>query len=252
MKRFRGYLCALFTSFSLFAASSWALQIGDTAPDFTADTSQGVINFHEWGKGKYVLLFSHPLDFTPVCSTELAAVHNLKNQLDSMNTLAIGLSVDNVDRHTLWQKDILKLANSSGSELNYPLIGDHDLNVSKLYGMLGQDTQPGAERTAKDNKTARTVFLIGPNQQIKMMLVYPMTTGRNFDEILRVLKSIQLTDQHNVATPANWQDGDKVVVSPGMIDEDAKNKFGEIESILLPSADQGQKNYLRYTHQPEG
>lgn len=239
------YSCTL-----LFLSSGHALQIGDSAPDFTANTSEGLVDLHDWGKDKYILLFSHPLNFTPVCTTELAEVHKLKETLDAMDTAAIGLSVDSVERHSEWEKDILFVVGDGSEKLNFPLIGDNNMEVAKLYGMMGEDTQPGAERTARDNQTARTVFLIGKDRKIKMMLSYPMTTGRNFDEIVRILKSIQLTDKHMVATPANWQAGDDVVLPPALETGKGEEEFGKAKVVELPSSQSGHKDYLRFVKAP--
>ncbi len=248
MKRI-GTVRIFFYAFTLlFLSRGYGLQIGDIAPDFTANTSKGIINFHDWGKDKYVLLFSHPLDFTPVCTTELAAVHNLKNQLSEMNTLVIGLSVDSVERHQKWIGDILSFAKSD--EPIFPLIDDGQMEVAKLYGMLGQEAQPSADRTAVDNMTVRSAFLVGKDKKIKLMIAYPMTTGRNFDEIIRVLKSVQLTDNHNVATPANWKPGDDVVVPPSMTASEVEKSFGGLKTVKLPSKEHGHIDYLRYVKAP--
>ena len=183
-----------------------SLKIGGEAPDFTAETTEGTINFHEWIGDGWCLLFSHPKDFTPVCTTELGAVAKLKPEFDKRGIKAIGLSVDSVEDHIAWSKDIEE---TQGAAVNFPLIGDEDLAVAKLYGMLPEDTSGGAEgRTAADNLTVRNVYVIGPDKQIKLMLTYPMATGRNFDEILRVIDSVQLTANHQVATPANWKHGE--------------------------------------------
>ena len=200
-----------------------SLRIGSEAPDFTAETTEGTINFHEWIGDGWCLLFSHPKDFTPVCTTELGAVAKLKPEFDKRGIKAIGLSVDSVEDHIAWSKDIEE---TQGAAVNFPLIGDEDLAVAKLYGMLPEDTSGGAEgRTAADNLTVRNVYVIGPDKQIKLMLTYPMATGRNFDEILRVIDSVQLTANHQVATPANWKHGDEVIIVPAVSDEAAKEKY---------------------------
>ncbi len=216
-----------------------ALRIGDTAPNFQADTTEGPIDFHQWIGNGWAVLFSHPKDFTPVCTTELGYMARIKPEFDKRNTKIIGLSADPVDDHKRWAKDIEE---TQGSAVNYPLIGDHDLKIAKLYDMLPAETQPG-QRTAADNATVRTVFLIGPDKKIKLMLFYPMTTGRNFDEILRVLDSIQLTARHKVATPANWKQGQDVIIAGSVNDEDAKK--------LFPAGWKAPKPYLRITQQPK-
>jgi len=217
-----------------------ALRLGSEAPDFSADTTEGSINFHEWIGDSWCLLFSHPKNFTPVCTTELGAVAKLKPELDARNVKAIGISVDSVADHNAWSKDIEE---TQGAAVNYPLIGDPDLSVAKLYGMLPESTSGGAEgRTAMDNLTVRNVYLIGPDKQIKLMLTYPMATGRNFDEILRVIDSVQLTANHQVATPANWRHGDEVIIVPAVSDDAAKEKY--------PDGWRTVKPYLRYVPQP--
>lgn len=217
-----------------------SLKIGSEAPDFTAETTEGTINFHEWIGDGWCLLFSHPKDFTPVCTTELGAVAKLKPEFDKRNLKAIGLSVDSVDDHIAWSKDIEE---TQGTAVNFPLIGDEDLAVAKLYGMLPADTSGGAEgRTAVDNLTVRNVYVIGTDKQIKLMLTYPMATGRNFDEILRVIDSVQLTANHQVATPANWKHGDEVIIVPAVSDEAAKEKY--------PGGFRAEKPYLRYVSAP--
>ena len=216
------------------------LRIGSTAPDFTAQTTDGPIRFHEWIGDSWVILFSHPKDFTPVCTTELGAMARLKPEFDYRNCKVIGLSVDPIDDHDRWKKDI---TTATGADLNYPLIGDTDLEVAKLYGMLPEGEEGSSEgRTAADNQTVRTVFLIGPDKLIKAMIVYPMTTGRNVDEILRLLDSVQLTAEHKVATPANWQQGENVIIVPAVSDADAKEKFPEGWKAPLP--------YMRIVEQP--
>ena len=218
-----------------------SLKIGGEAPDFTAETTEGTINFHEWIGDGWCLLFSHPKDFTPVCTTELGAVAKLKPEFDKRGIKAIGLSVDSVEDHIAWSKDIEE---TQGAAVNFPLIGDEDLAVAKLYGMLPEDTFGGAEgRTAADNLTVRNVYVIGPDKQIKLMLTYPMATGRNFDEILRVIDSVQLTANHQVATPANWKHGDEVIIVPAVSDEAAKEKY--------PDGWRTEKPYLRYVPEPK-
>jgi alkyl hydroperoxide reductase subunit AhpC len=216
-----------------------ALRIGDTAPNFQAETTEGRIDFHQWIGDKWAVLFSHPKDFTPVCTTELGTMAKMKSEFDKRNAKIIGLSADPVDDHTRWARDIEE---TQGAAVNYPMIGDPDLTVSKLYEMLPAEATPG-KRTPADNQTVRTVFLIGPDKKIKLMLFYPMTTGRNFDEILRVLDSIQLTAKHKVATPANWKQGQDVIIAGSVSDEDAKK--------LFPRGWQAPKPYLRITEQPK-
>ncbi len=218
-----------------------SLKIGGEAPDFTAETTEGTINFHEWIGDGWGLLFSHPKDFTPVCTTELGAVAKLKPEFDKRGIKAIGLSVDSVADHVAWSKDIEE---TQGAAVNYPMIGDEDLAVAKLYGMLPAETPGSAEgRTAADNLTVRNVYVIGPDKQIKLMLTYPMATGRNFDEILRVIDSVQLTANHQVATPANWKHGDEVIIVPAVSDEAAKEKY--------PDGWRTEKPYLRYVPEPK-
>ena len=216
-----------------------ALQIGDTAPDFEAQTTEGPISFHDWIGDSWAVLFSHPKDFTPVCTTELGYMAKIKPQFDERGVKVIGLSVDPVDNHEGWVKDIEE---TQGTAPNYPIIGDSDFSVSKLYGMLPSDVSgdPG-ERTPADNQTVRNVFVIGPDKKVKLILVYPMTTGRNFDEVLRVIDSLQLTAQHKVATPAQWQQGDDVIIAGSVSDDEAKEIFGEWES---------PKPYIRVVPQP--
>ena len=216
------------------------LQLGDTAPDFTAETTEGTINFHEWIGDGWAILFSHPKDFTPVCTTELGYVAKIKPELDKRNCKAIGLSVDSVEDHVAWSKDIEE---TQGQAPNYPMIGDPDLEVAKLYGMIHPNVSGSAkERTAVDNMTVRTVFVIGPDKAIKLMITYPMATGRNFDEILRVIDSLQLTAKHKVATPVNWKHGEDVIIVPAVSDEDAKEKY--------PDGWEAPKPYLRIVPQP--
>ena len=218
-----------------------SLRIGSEAPDFTAETTEGAINFHEWMGDGWCLLFSHPKDFTPVCTTELGSVAKLKPEFDERGIKAIGLSVDSVADHIAWSKDIEE---TQGVAVNYPLIGDEDLAVAKLYGMLPAETPGSAEgRTAADNLTVRNVYLIGPDKQIKLILIYPMATGRNFDEILRVIDSVQLTANHQVATPANWRHGEEVIIVPTVSDEAAKAKY--------PNGWRAEKPYLRYVPEPK-
>jgi len=217
-----------------------SLRIGDTAPNFTAHTTQGVIDFHEWIGDSWAVLFSHPKDFTPVCTTELGYMAKMKPEFDKRNTKIIGLSVDPVDRHADWAKDIEE---TQGHAPNYPMIGDTDLAVSKAYNMLPADETGGSEgRTAATNATVRNVFMIGPDKKIKLILVYPMSTGRNFDEVLRVLDSLQLTAKHQVATPVNWKNGEDVIIVPAVSDEAAKEKF--------PGGWKTLKPYLRVLPQP--
>ncbi len=215
------------------------LTIGDTAPDFEAETTEGTINFHDWAGDSWVVLFSHPKDFTPVCTTELGYMASIKPAFDERGVKIIGLSVDPVDKHGEWAADIEE---TQGTAPNYPLIGDSDFKVSKAFGMLPADVEgdPG-ERTPADNQTVRNVFVIGPDKKIKLVLVYPMTTGRNFDEVLRVVDSLQLTAKEQVATPAQWQDGDDVIIAGSVSDEEAKEKYGEWES---------PKPYIRIVPQP--
>jgi len=218
-----------------------SLQINSIAPDFEAETTEGRIRFHEWIGDSWAILFSHPKDFTPVCTTELGYMARLKPEFDKRNCKIIGLSVDPVENHKKWAQDI---ADVMGTAPNYPMIGDTDLKVAKLYNMLPADTSGTAEgRTAADNATVRSVFIIGPDKQIKLILTYPMSTGRNFDEILRVLDSMQLTAKHKVATPVNWQRGEDVIIVPALNDEQAKEKF--------PGGWKTLKPYMRVVPQPE-
>ncbi|HET6182150.1 MAG TPA: peroxiredoxin [Acetobacteraceae bacterium] len=217
-----------------------ALRINSVAPDFEAQTTEGKIRFHDWIGDHWAILFSHPKDFTPVCTTELGYMARLKPEFDKRNTKIIGLSVDPVDNHGKWAKDIEE---TQGAAVNYPMIGDTDLKVAKLYDMLPEDTSGTSEgRTPADNATVRTVFIIGPDKRIKAMLIYPMSSGRNFDEILRLLDSLQLTAKHPVATPVNWRPGDDVIIPPSLSDEQAKEKF--------PGGWKTLKPYLRVTAQP--
>jgi alkyl hydroperoxide reductase subunit AhpC len=216
------------------------LHLGDTAPDFEANTTEGRISFHDWIGDSWVVLFSHPKDFTPVCTTELGYMAKIKPEFDRRGVKIIGLSVDAADDHARWAKDIEE---TQGYAPNYPIIADSDFNVSKLYGMLPAATSgEAAGRTPADNQTVRNVFVIGPDKKVKLILVYPMTTGRNFDEVLRVIDSLQLTAKHKVSTPAQWQQGDDVIISGSVSNDEAKELFGEWES---------PKPYIRIIPQPE-
>jgi thioredoxin-dependent peroxiredoxin len=218
-----------------------SLRINDTVPDFTAQTTKGEIRFHDWIGDGWAILFSHPKDFTPVCTTELGYMAKLAPEFAKRNCKVIGLSVDPVDNHARWAADIEE---TQGYAVNYPMIGDPELQVAKLFNMLpAEDGETCEGRTAADNATVRTVFIVGPDKKIKLMLVYPMTTGRNFDEILRVLDSMQLTAKHKVATPVNWKNGDDVIIVPAVSDEEAKKKYPEGWKTLKP--------YLRVVAQPE-
>ena len=202
-----------------------ALQLGDTAPDFDAETTEGRIRFHEWLGGSWGVLFSHPKDFTPVCTTELGYMARIKPEFDRRNVKIIGLSVDPVDNHARWANDIRE---TQGHAPNYPMIGDTDLSISKAWGMLPASANGDAsKRTPADNQTVRNVFVIGPDKKIKLILVYPMTTGRNFDEVLRVINSLQLTANHKVATPVNWKMGEDVIIAGSVSDEEAKKTYPE-------------------------
>jgi len=217
-----------------------SVQIGDEVPDFTGETTQGTINFHEWIGDGWAVLFSHPKDFTPVCTTELGSVAALEPEFAKRNCKIVGLSVDSVSDHAEWSKDIQE---ATGNAVGYPLIGDTDLAVAKLFDMLHPNATGSAEgRTAGDNATVRSLFVIGPDKKVKLMLTYPMTTGRNFHEVLRVLDSIQLTAEHQVATPANWQQGDDVIIVPSVSNEEAEEKYPEGWSSPKP--------YLRIVAQP--
>ncbi len=217
-----------------------ALQIGNTAPDFVADTTEGSISFHDWIGDGWCVLFSHPKDFTPVCTTELGYMAKLKPEFDKRNVKIIGLSVDPVDNHQEWLKDI---EDTAGMPVNYPLIGDTDLAVAKLYGMLPADTSGTSEgRTPADNATVRNVYVVGPDKAIKLMITYPMSTGRNFDEILRAIDSLQLTANHQVATPVNWKHGEDVIILPTVSDEAAKEKY--------PDGWESPKSYIRMVPDP--
>ncbi|MEM6670359.1 MAG: peroxiredoxin [Pseudomonadota bacterium] len=216
-----------------------ALRINDTAPDFTAETTAGNLNFHEWIGDGWAILFSHPKDFTPVCTTELGYMAGLADEFAKRNAKVIGISVDPVENHNKWKADIKTV---TGHDVDYPMIGDPDLKVAKLYEMLPAEAGETSEgRTPADNATVRSVFVIGPDKKIKLQLTYPMTTGRNFDEILRVIDSMQLTAKHKVATPAQWKQGDDVIITPAVSDEEAKEKFGEWTAPVP---------YVRITKQP--
>ncbi len=216
-----------------------SLRINDTAPDFTADTTDGEIRFHDWIGDGYAVLFSHPKDFTPVCTTELGIVAGMMDEFTRRNCKVIGISVDPVESHRKWKADI---KTATGHEPAYPLIGDPELKVAKLYDMLPADETGTSEgRTAANNATVRSVFVIGPDKKIKLVLTYPMTTGRNFDELLRAIDSIQLTAKHQVATPANWKAGEDVIIVPSINDEDAEKRFGKFDRVLP---------YLRKTKSP--
>ena len=216
-----------------------SLRINDIAPDFTAETTHGTIRFHEWIGDSWAVLFSHPKNFTPVCTTELGTMAGIAPEFERRNVKIIGISVDPVSDHARWQEDI-RIA--TGYTVGYPLIGDRDLKVAKLYGMLPAEAGDSSEgRTPADNATVRSVFVIGPDKRIKLILTYPMTTGRNFDEILRVIDSMQLTAKHQVATPANWKQGDDVIITPAVTNDEAVSRFGSFKTVLP---------YLRLTKQP--
>lgn len=218
-----------------------AVSIGDKAPDFEAQTTEGKIKFHDWIGDKWAVLFSHPKDFTPVCTTELGQMAKLKPEFDKRNTKIIGLSVDPVDRHAEWAKDIEE---TQGAKPNFPMIGDTDLSISKSWGMLPGTLNGSSEgRTPADNQTVRNVYIIGPDKQVKLVISYPMTTGRNFDEVLRVLDSLQLTAKHKVATPVNWKSGDDVIIAGSVSDDDAKKKY--------PQGWKSPKPYIRIVPQPQ-
>jgi alkyl hydroperoxide reductase subunit AhpC len=216
-----------------------SLRIGDTAPDFDAETTEGKIRFHDWIGDSWAVLFSHPKDYTPVCTTELGYMAKIKSEFDKRNVKIIGLSADPVSSHAGWAKDIEE---TQGAAVNYPMIGDADLHVAKLYNMLPAEAVPGT-RTAADNLTVRNVFVVGPDKKIKLILVYPMTTGRNFDEVLRVIDSLQLTAKHKVATPANWKHGEDVIIAGSVSDEEAKKVY--------PQGWKAPKPYLRIVSQPK-
>jgi alkyl hydroperoxide reductase subunit AhpC len=218
-----------------------SLRIGDDAPDFTAQTTQGPIRFHEWIGDGWAVLFSHPKDFTPVCTTELGYMARIKPEFDKRNTKILGLSIDPVDSHSKWSKDIEE---TQGTAPNYPIIGDADLKVAQLYDMIHPNATAKVEgRTAADNQTIRSVFVIGPDKKVKCILTYPMSTGRNFDEVLRVIDSVQLTAKHKVATPVNWKAGEDVIIVPAVSDEDAKKQF--------PNGWKAPRPYLRIVPQPK-
>ncbi len=218
-----------------------AVSINDTAPDFEAETTEGKIRFHDWIGDKWVVLFSHPKDFTPICTTELGYMAKIKPEFDKRGVKIIGLSVDPVDKHNQWSQDI---KDTQGFAPNYPMIGDVDYNVSKLYGMLPAAVSGDpAKRTPADNQTVRNVFVIGPDKKIKLILVYPMTTGRNFDEVLRVINSLQLTARHKVATPVNWKHGEDVIIAGSVSDEDAKKQY--------PQGWKSPRPYIRIVPQPK-
>ncbi len=215
------------------------LRIGDEAPDFKANTTEGEISFHDWVGDGWAILFSHPKDFTPVCTTELGYLAGLKGEFEKRNCKIMGLSIDPVEDHIEWMKDIEE---TQGNAVTYPLIGDNDLTVAKLYDMIHPNASGDQKRTAVDNATIRSVFLVGPDKKIKTMITYPMSTGRNFDEVLRVLDSCQLTAKHKVATPVNWKQGEDVIIVPAVSDEDAKEKY--------PDGWDAPKPYLRIVPQP--
>ena len=216
-----------------------SLRINDTAPDFTADTTEGPIRFHDWIGDGWAVLFSHPKDFTPICTTELGVMAGMMDEFSKRNTKILGISVDPVESHQKWKADI---ETATGNRVTYPMIGDPKLEVAKLYDMLPAGAGDSSEgRTPADNATVRSVFVVGPDKKIKLILTYPMTTGRNFDEILRAIDSIQLTAKHQVATPANWKNGDDVIITPAVSDEDAEKRFGGFERVLP---------YIRRTKQP--
>ena len=218
-----------------------ALQIGDNAPDFEAQTTEGTLRFHDWIGDSWAVLFSHPKDFTPVCTTELGYMAKLKPEFDKRNTKIIGLSVDPVDSHAKWSADIRE---TQGHAPNYPMIGDPELKVAKLYGMLPASTPGTSEgRTPADNQTVRNVFVIGPDKKVKLLIVYPMTTGRNFDEVLRVIDSLQLTAKHKVSTPVNWKLGEDVIIAGSVSDEEAKKTY--------PQGWTAPRPYLRIVPQPK-
>ncbi|MEM7614548.1 MAG: peroxiredoxin [Pseudomonadota bacterium] len=217
-----------------------ALRINDEAPDFVADTTEGEISFHDWIGDGYAVLFSHPKDFTPVCTTELGTMAGMAGEFAKRNTKILGISVDPVEDHHRWKSDIKTV---TGNDVSYPMIGDPDMRIAKLYDMLPAEAsgKPG-ERTPADNQTVRSVFIIGPDKKLKMSMTYPMTTGRNFDELLRTIDSIQMTAKHKVATPANWKQGEDVIITGAVPDDEAKEKFGDFTKVLP---------YLRTTKQPD-
>ncbi|KXU86140.1 peroxidase [Caballeronia megalochromosomata] len=217
-----------------------AIRIGDEAPDFTAETTEGTIRFHEWIGDKWAILFSHPKDFTPVCTTELGYMARLKPEFDKRGTKVIGLSIDPVTNHAQWAKDIEE---TQGTAVNYPMIGDSDLNVAKLYDMIHPNASGANPRTANDNATIRAVFIVGPDKKVKATFTYPMSAGRNFDEVLRLLDALQLNAKHTVATPVNWKPGDDVIIPTSVSDDDAKKKYPDGFKTLKP--------YLRTVAQPK-
>ena len=218
-----------------------ALQLGDVAPDFEAETTEGRIKFHDWIGDSWAVLFSHPKDFTPVCTTELGYMAKIKPEFDRRNVKIIGLSVDPTDKHSKWAEDIEE---TQGHAPNYPIIGDADFNVSKLYGMLPTSVSgEAADRTAVDNQTVRNVFVVGPDKKVKLVLVYPMTTGRNFDEVIRVIDSLQLTATHKVSTPVNWKSGEDVIIAGSVSDEEARETY--------PDGWQSPRPYIRIVPAPE-
>jgi thioredoxin-dependent peroxiredoxin len=218
-----------------------SLTIGDTAPDFEAETTEGPISFHDWIGDSWAVLFSHPKDFTPVCTTELGYMAKIKPEFDRRNVKIIGLSVDPTDKHSKWAEDIEE---TQGHAPNYPIIGDADFNVSKLYGMLPTSVSgEAADRTAADNQTVRNVFVVGPDKKVKLVLVYPMTTGRNFDEVIRVIDSLQLTATHKVSTPVNWKSGEDVIIAGSVSDEEARETY--------PDGWQSPRPYIRIVPAPE-
>ncbi|AET91165.1 MULTISPECIES: peroxiredoxin [Caballeronia] len=217
-----------------------AIRIGDEAPDFTAETTEGTIRFHEWIGDKWAILFSHPKDFTPVCTTELGYMAKLKPEFDKRGTKVIGLSIDPVTNHSQWAKDIEE---TQGTAVNYPMIGDADLNVAKLYDMIHPNASGANPRTAADNATIRAVFIVGPDKKVKATFTYPMSAGRNFDEVLRLLDALQLNAKHTVATPVNWKPGDDVIIPTSVSDDDAKKKYPDGFKTLKP--------YLRTVAQPK-
>ena len=218
-----------------------ALTIGDTAPDFEAETSEGPIHFHEWIGDSWAVLFSHPKDFTPVCTTELGFMAKMAPEFETRSVKVVGLSVDSTADHERWADDIEE---TQGSRPNYPIIGDADFSISKLYGMLGADVSGDPhDRTAADNQTVRNVFVIGPDKKVKLVLVYPMTTGRNFDEVLRVIDSLQLTSKHRVSTPVNWKQGEDVIIAGSVSNDEARELFGSWQE---------PKPYIRIVPQPSG
>jgi alkyl hydroperoxide reductase subunit AhpC len=218
-----------------------SIQLGATAPDFRAETTEGAIGFHDWIGDSWAVLFSHPKDFTPVCTTELGYMARVKPEFDRRGVKIIGLSVDPVDKHEKWADDIEE---TQGSRPNYPIVGDADFSIAKAYGMLGADVSGDpADRTAADNQTVRNVFVIGPDKKVKLVLVYPMTTGRNFDEVLRVIDSLQLTASHKVSTPVNWQRGEDVIIAGSVSNDEARELFGTWQE---------PKPYIRIVPQPDG